>query len=89
MCFRVALQEGDKRRLRETSVHPPSSERYVHTFRDLSNFSGAINVTYRYLAGTPLNRKSEFTVPSERHLLTYPAVFSGDASVSGGLGDIV
>eukprot|EP00064_Thunnus_orientalis_P002928 superscaffoldBa00000229_g2936 len=49
--------EEDKRQLRETSVHPPSSERYVHTFRDLSNFSGTINVTYRYLAGTPLNRK--------------------------------
>ncbi|CAG05586.1 unnamed protein product [Tetraodon nigroviridis] len=52
--------EGDKRQLREASVHPASSERYVHTFRDLSNFSGTINVTYRYLAGTPLNRKSEF-----------------------------
>ncbi|MEQ2284931.1 Alpha-1,3-mannosyl-glycoprotein 4-beta-N-acetylglucosaminyltransferase C, partial [Ameca splendens] len=49
--------EGDKRQLREASVHPPSSERYAHTFRDLSNFSGTINVTYRYLAGTPLNRK--------------------------------
>lgn len=59
-CFDVALQEGDKRQLREASLHPPSSERYVHTFRDLSNFSGAINVTYRYLAGTPLNRKSKF-----------------------------
>lgn len=53
------LQEGDKRQLREASVHPPSSERYAHTFRDLSNFSGTINVTYRYLAGTPLNRKSK------------------------------
>lgn len=56
----VLIQEGDKRQLRETSVHPASSERYVHSFRDLSNFSGTINVTYRYLAGTPLNRKSEF-----------------------------
>ncbi|XP_044048381.1 alpha-1,3-mannosyl-glycoprotein 4-beta-N-acetylglucosaminyltransferase C-like isoform X1 [Siniperca chuatsi] len=54
--------EGDKRQLRETSAHPPSSERYVHTFRDLSNFSGTINVTYRYLAGTPLNRKKYLTI---------------------------
>ncbi|CAK6954556.1 alpha-1%2C3-mannosyl-glycoprotein 4-beta-N-acetylglucosaminyltransferase C [Scomber scombrus] len=54
--------EEDKRQLRETSVHPPSSERYVHTFRDLSNFSGTINVTYRYLAGTPLNRKKYLTI---------------------------
>jgi len=59
VCFHVVFQEGDKRQLREASVHPPSSERYVHTFRDLSNFSGTINVTYRYLAGTPLNRKSK------------------------------
>ncbi|KAI4825117.1 hypothetical protein KUCAC02_020815 [Chaenocephalus aceratus] len=35
--------EGDKRQLRETSVHP-------------------INVTYRYLAGTPLNRKKYLTI---------------------------
>lgn len=61
MFFHFVLQEGDKRQLRETSIHPPSSERYVHTFRDLSNFSGTINVTYRYLAGTPLNRKSKFS----------------------------
>lgn len=62
------FQEGDKRQLRETSVHPSSSERYVHTFRDLSNFSGTINVTYRYLAGTPLNRKSKFSVCLRRNL---------------------
>ncbi|XP_031722910.1 alpha-1,3-mannosyl-glycoprotein 4-beta-N-acetylglucosaminyltransferase C isoform X1 [Anarrhichthys ocellatus] len=54
--------EGDKRQLRETSVHPSSAERYVHTFRDLSNSSGTINVTYRYLAGTPLNRKKYLTI---------------------------
>ncbi|XP_077373325.1 alpha-1,3-mannosyl-glycoprotein 4-beta-N-acetylglucosaminyltransferase C [Festucalex cinctus] len=54
--------EEDKRQLRETSAHPPSAERYVHTFRDLSNFSGSINVTYRYLAGTPLNRKKYLTI---------------------------
>lgn len=58
----LLFQEGNKRQLREASAHPPSSERYVHTFRDLSNFSGTINVTYRYLAGTPLNRKSEFSL---------------------------
>ena len=66
--FHAVFQEGDKRQLRETSVHPSSSERYVHTFRDLSNFSGSINVTYRYLAGTPLNRKSKFSVCLKRHL---------------------
>lgn len=39
-------------------MHPLNSERYVHTFKDITNFSGTINVTYRYLAGTPLPRKS-------------------------------
>lgn len=42
-------------------MHPANSERYVHTFRDLSNFSGTINVTYRYLAGIPLPRKSKYS----------------------------
>ncbi|XP_053740909.1 alpha-1,3-mannosyl-glycoprotein 4-beta-N-acetylglucosaminyltransferase C-like [Synchiropus splendidus] len=54
--------EENRRQVRETSVHPLSSDRYVHTFRDLSNFSGDINVTYRYLAGTPLNRKKFLTI---------------------------
>ncbi|KAF5897484.1 alpha-1,3-mannosyl-glycoprotein 4-beta-N-acetylglucosaminyltransferase C, partial [Clarias magur] len=49
--------EEDKRQLREVSMHPLNSERYVHTFKDITNFSGTINVTYRYLAGTPLPRK--------------------------------
>ncbi|XP_035653912.2 alpha-1,3-mannosyl-glycoprotein 4-beta-N-acetylglucosaminyltransferase C-like [Oncorhynchus keta] len=54
--------EEDKRQLRETSMHPSNSERYVHTFRELTNFSGTINVTYRYLAGTPLPRKKYLTI---------------------------
>ncbi|KAK7890927.1 hypothetical protein WMY93_022890 [Mugilogobius chulae] len=54
--------EEDKRQLRDTTAHSPSSERYVHSFRDLSNFSGSINVTYRYLAGTPLTRKKYLTI---------------------------
>ncbi|XP_007516272.2 alpha-1,3-mannosyl-glycoprotein 4-beta-N-acetylglucosaminyltransferase C isoform X1 [Erinaceus europaeus] len=54
--------EGDKQFIRETSTHQLNSERYVHTFKDLSNFSGAINVTYRYLAATPLQRKRFLTV---------------------------
>ncbi|XP_027698259.1 alpha-1,3-mannosyl-glycoprotein 4-beta-N-acetylglucosaminyltransferase C [Vombatus ursinus] len=54
--------KGDKQLIRETSTHQLNSERYVHTFKDLSNFSGAINVTYRYLAGTPLPRKKYLTV---------------------------
>ena len=58
-CLCSPTLQEDKRQLRETSVHPPSTERYIHTFRDLTNFSGTINVTYRYLAGTPLNRKSK------------------------------
>lgn len=63
-CFSVCLgyhvlQQEDKRQLRETSMHPLNSERYVHTFKDITNFSGTINVTYRYLAGTPLPRKSK------------------------------
>uniref|UniRef100_A0A8C4T2J4 MGAT4 family member C n=1 Tax=Erpetoichthys calabaricus TaxID=27687 RepID=A0A8C4T2J4_ERPCA len=51
--------EEDKRMMRETSTHQLNSERYVHTFKDLSNFSGTINVTYRYLAGSPLPRKKK------------------------------
>ncbi|CAB1444393.1 unnamed protein product [Pleuronectes platessa] len=54
--------EAEKRRLGETLMHPANSERYVHTFRDLSNFSGTINVTYRYLAGNPLPRKKYLTI---------------------------
>ncbi|TNN22333.1 Alpha-1,3-mannosyl-glycoprotein 4-beta-N-acetylglucosaminyltransferase C [Liparis tanakae] len=50
--------EAEKRPLGETLLHPGNSERYVHTFTDLSNFSGAVNVTYRHLAGIPLPRKS-------------------------------
>ncbi|KAJ8002707.1 hypothetical protein DPEC_G00161720 [Dallia pectoralis] len=57
--------EDDKRQLRETSIHPPNTERYVHTFRDLTNFSGTINVTYRYLAGNPLPRKKYLTIGYE------------------------
>ncbi|XP_058501957.1 alpha-1,3-mannosyl-glycoprotein 4-beta-N-acetylglucosaminyltransferase C-like [Solea solea] len=54
--------EAEKRQLGETLMHPANSERYVHTFRDLSNFSGTINVTYRYLAGIPLTRKKYLTI---------------------------
>ncbi|XP_056138301.1 alpha-1,3-mannosyl-glycoprotein 4-beta-N-acetylglucosaminyltransferase C-like [Lampris incognitus] len=54
--------EAEKRQLGETVIHPANSERYVHTFRDLSNFSGTINVTYRYLAGIPLPRKKYLTI---------------------------
>ncbi|XP_049430645.1 alpha-1,3-mannosyl-glycoprotein 4-beta-N-acetylglucosaminyltransferase C-like [Epinephelus fuscoguttatus] len=54
--------EAEKRQLGETLMHPVNSERYVHTFRDLSNFSGTINVTYRYLAGIPLPRKKYLTI---------------------------
>ncbi|XP_031204734.1 alpha-1,3-mannosyl-glycoprotein 4-beta-N-acetylglucosaminyltransferase C isoform X2 [Mastomys coucha] len=54
--------EGDKQLIRETSTHQLNSERYVHTFKDLSNFSGTINVTYRYLAATPLQRKRYLTI---------------------------
>ncbi|XP_043944348.1 alpha-1,3-mannosyl-glycoprotein 4-beta-N-acetylglucosaminyltransferase C [Protopterus annectens] len=54
--------EGDKRLIRETSTHQLNSEGYVHTFKYLSNFSGSINVTYRYLAGMPLARKRYLTI---------------------------
>ncbi|XP_051238791.1 alpha-1,3-mannosyl-glycoprotein 4-beta-N-acetylglucosaminyltransferase C-like isoform X3 [Dicentrarchus labrax] len=54
--------EAEKRQLGETLMHPANSERYVHTFRDLSNFSGTINVTYRYLAGIPVPRKKYLTI---------------------------
>ncbi|CAL8375994.1 unnamed protein product [Arctogadus glacialis] len=62
MLLSLCLQEEDKRQLRESSAHPTTSERYGHTFRELTNFSGTINVTYRYLAGTPLNRKKYLTI---------------------------
>ncbi|XP_075408855.1 alpha-1,3-mannosyl-glycoprotein 4-beta-N-acetylglucosaminyltransferase C [Tenrec ecaudatus] len=54
--------ERDKQLLRETSSHQLNPERYVHKFKDLSNFSGVINVTYRYLAVTPLQRKRYLTI---------------------------
>ncbi|XP_062860810.1 alpha-1,3-mannosyl-glycoprotein 4-beta-N-acetylglucosaminyltransferase C-like [Trichomycterus rosablanca] len=54
--------EEDKQQLREVSVCPLNSERYVYTFKDVTNFSGIINVTYRYLAGTPLPRKKYLTI---------------------------
>ncbi|KAJ8249721.1 hypothetical protein COCON_G00229370 [Conger conger] len=54
--------EEERRQLRETTIHQLNSERYVHTFRDISNFSGTINVTYRYLAGSPLPRKKYLTI---------------------------
>ncbi|XP_035646186.2 alpha-1,3-mannosyl-glycoprotein 4-beta-N-acetylglucosaminyltransferase C-like isoform X1 [Oncorhynchus keta] len=56
------MMEAGKRPLRETSMHPSNTERYVHTFRDLTNFSGTINVTYRYLAGNPVPRKKYLTI---------------------------
>ncbi|NXQ82927.1 MGT4C acetylglucosaminyltransferase, partial [Nyctibius grandis] len=54
--------EGDKQLIRETATHQLNPERYVHTFKDLSNFSGSINISYRYLAGTPLPRKRYLTI---------------------------
>ncbi|XP_049579675.1 alpha-1,3-mannosyl-glycoprotein 4-beta-N-acetylglucosaminyltransferase C [Syngnathus scovelli] len=54
--------EAEKPQLGEALMHHASSERYIHTFRDLSNFSGTINVTYRYLAGFPLPRKKYLTI---------------------------
>uniref|UniRef100_A0A1A8D051 Mannosyl (Alpha-1,3-)-glycoprotein beta-1,4-N-acetylglucosaminyltransferase, isozyme C (Putative) n=1 Tax=Nothobranchius kadleci TaxID=1051664 RepID=A0A1A8D051_NOTKA len=65
LIFNLYMDDGyvldaEKRQLGE--IHPSTSERYVHTFRDLSNFSGSINVTYRYLAGIPLPRKKFLTI---------------------------
>ncbi|XP_029452929.1 alpha-1,3-mannosyl-glycoprotein 4-beta-N-acetylglucosaminyltransferase C [Rhinatrema bivittatum] len=56
------ILEGDKQLIRDASTHALNSEHYVHTFRDLSNFSVSINVTYRYLAGMPLPRKKYLTI---------------------------
>ncbi|KAK2842671.1 hypothetical protein Q5P01_012871 [Channa striata] len=50
--------EAEKREMGETLMQPANS----HTFRDLSNFSGTINVTYRYLAGIPLPRRKYLTI---------------------------
>lgn len=60
LCLLLGIQEGDKQLVRETSTHQLNPERYVHTFKDLSNFSGAINVTYRFLAVMPLQRKRKY-----------------------------
>ncbi|XP_063062341.1 alpha-1,3-mannosyl-glycoprotein 4-beta-N-acetylglucosaminyltransferase C [Engraulis encrasicolus] len=55
--------EEDKCQVREaSSVHRLGSERYLHTFKDLTNFTGSINVTYGYLAGNPLPRKKYLTI---------------------------
>ncbi|KAJ3596321.1 hypothetical protein NHX12_002730 [Muraenolepis orangiensis] len=54
--------EAEKRQLGEALLHPAPSDRDVHVFRDVSNFSGSINVTYRYLAGLPLPRKKFLTI---------------------------
>ncbi|KAM8861426.1 alpha-1,3-mannosyl-glycoprotein 4-beta-N-acetylglucosaminyltransferase C-like [Synchiropus picturatus] len=54
------MLEAEKRQLGDSLMHP--GNRYIHTFRDLSNFSGTINVTYRYLAGIPLPRKKFLTI---------------------------
>ncbi|KAL0968624.1 hypothetical protein UPYG_G00269290 [Umbra pygmaea] len=53
--------EAGNRQLRETT-HPPTAVRYAHTSRDLTNFSGTINITYRYLAGNPPPRKKYLTI---------------------------
>ncbi|KAM4676022.1 alpha-1,3-mannosyl-glycoprotein 4-beta-N-acetylglucosaminyltransferase C [Discoglossus pictus] len=55
------ILEEDKR-LRDTSTHQLNSDRYVHTIKDLSNFSSSINVTYRILAGMRLSRKRYLTI---------------------------
>ncbi|KAM3869795.1 alpha-1,3-mannosyl-glycoprotein 4-beta-N-acetylglucosaminyltransferase C-like [Diretmus argenteus] len=67
LCFNLYMDDGyvlaaGKRELEATLIHPANSERYVHTFRDLSNSSGTMNVTYRYLAGIPLPRKKYLTI---------------------------
>lgn len=62
MNLYIHVLEGDKQLMRETSAHQVNSERYVHNFKDLSNFSGAINISYRYLASTPLQRKRFLTI---------------------------
>ncbi|CAL9696676.1 unnamed protein product [Knipowitschia caucasica] len=65
LVLNLYMEDGyvlEEKALRDTTPHSPSSDRYVHSFRDLSNFSSSINVTYRYLAGTPLTRKKFLTI---------------------------
>ncbi|XP_056907117.1 alpha-1,3-mannosyl-glycoprotein 4-beta-N-acetylglucosaminyltransferase C-like [Takifugu flavidus] len=56
------LVRGGEERPGATLLPPAASGRYVHPFRDLTNFSGTINVTYRYLAGIPLPRRKYLTI---------------------------
>ncbi|XP_061780764.1 alpha-1,3-mannosyl-glycoprotein 4-beta-N-acetylglucosaminyltransferase C-like isoform X1 [Nerophis lumbriciformis] len=57
-----SMLESEKRPLWDRLAHHTSSERYVRTFEHMSNFSGTINVTYRYLAGVPLPRRKYLTI---------------------------
>ncbi|XP_056455293.1 alpha-1,3-mannosyl-glycoprotein 4-beta-N-acetylglucosaminyltransferase C-like [Gadus chalcogrammus] len=57
--------EAEKRPLGETLLPPGPPgppERDVPGLREPANFSGSINVTYRYLAGLPLNRRKFLTI---------------------------
>ncbi|XP_068452657.1 alpha-1,3-mannosyl-glycoprotein 4-beta-N-acetylglucosaminyltransferase C-like [Clinocottus analis] len=54
--------EAEKRPAGEALTQPVASERFVHASADPSNSSGSINVSYRYLAGTPLPRKKYLTI---------------------------
>ncbi|XP_043565643.1 alpha-1,3-mannosyl-glycoprotein 4-beta-N-acetylglucosaminyltransferase C isoform X1 [Chiloscyllium plagiosum] len=68
LCLNLYMEEdryvmaGEQRLTREITSHQLNSEKYVHSFKDLTNLSGAINVTYRYLAGFPIPRKKYLTI---------------------------
>lgn len=52
------FQEGEQMQPQESVTHHSMSRRCAPTLRDPTNFSAAINVTYRYLAGSPTPHKS-------------------------------
>ncbi|NXN17105.1 MGT4C acetylglucosaminyltransferase, partial [Indicator maculatus] len=54
--------EGDKQLLSETATHQLSPERSLHPAQAGSNFSAARNISYHYLAGTPLPKKRYLTI---------------------------
>lgn len=56
------VPEAGQMQLQESLTHHGTSKRCAPTLRDPTNFSATINVTYRYLAGTPPAHKKYLTV---------------------------
>lgn len=53
--------------LHESLTHHETSKRCAPILRDPTNFSATIDVTYRYLAGTPPAHKSRCRSATKTH----------------------